>query len=138
MKESVLLIGTGALATLFAARLCMAGYSVAMLGTWKEGIQALRRNGARLMDSEGNEHAYSVHATDDPREVSGAKVAIVLVKSWQTERAALQLKDALAEDGIAVTLQNGIGNRELLVDQLGADRVSLGSTTTGATLLRPG
>jgi len=139
MKEnSILLVGTGALATLFAARLSAAGYSVSMLGTWRGGLEALREKGARIVDSDGQERAYQVHATDDPLDVRGAKFAIVLVKSWQTERAARQLKLALAGDGLALTLQNGLGNRETLVRELGFERVSLGVTTTGATLLGPG
>ncbi len=138
MNQDVLLVGTGALATLFAARLGEAGHSVHMLGTWKQGLQALQDKGARILDADGKERAYKVHATDDPREVSGAKFAIVLVKSWQTERAAHQLKLSLADDGHALTLQNGLGNRETLTRDLGTDRVSLGVTTTGATLLAPG
>jgi len=138
MKQDILLVGTGALATLFAARLSEAGHSVHMLGTWKHGLDALKQNGARIVDANGNERAYKVHATDDPREVSGAKNALVLVKSWQTERAARQLKESLAEDGLAVTLQNGLGNRETLMRDLGSARVALGVTTTGATLLGPG
>jgi 2-dehydropantoate 2-reductase len=138
MKQDILLVGTGALATLFAARLSEAGHSVHMLGAWKHGLHALQQTGARIMDANGNERAYKVHATDDPREVSGAKHALVLVKSWQTERAARQLKVSLAKDGLAVTLQNGLGNRETLIRDLGLERVSLGVTTTGATLLGPG
>jgi len=138
MKDNILLVGTGALATLFAARLSAAGHSVSMLGTWKSGLKSLQQNGARIVDANGNEHAYPVFATDDPHEVSGAKYALVLVKSWQTERAARQLRDALAKDGLALTLQNGIGNRETLIRDLGPDRVSQGVTTTGATLLGPG
>jgi 2-dehydropantoate 2-reductase len=138
MKEDVLLVGTGALATFFAARLSEAGHSVSMLGTWKNGLQALQQNGARILDADGNERAYKVHATDDPREVSGAKLALVLVKSWQTERAARQLKESLADDGLAVTLQNGLGNKETLARDLGPARVALGITTTGATLLEAG
>ena len=137
-KNSILLVGTGALATLFAARLSEAGHSVSMLGTWKNGLKALQENGARIVDATGSERAYKVHATDDPREVSGAKHALVLVKSWQTERAARQLKEALANDGLAITLQNGIGNKETLIRDLGIGRVSLGISTTGATLLGPG
>ncbi len=138
MKNDILLVGSGALATLFAARLGEAGYSVSMLGTWRNGLKALQENGARIVDSQGNEHAYKVHATDDPREVSGSKYALVLVKSWQTERAARQLKESLADDGLALTLQNGLGNRETLIRDLGTARVALGITTTGATLLGPG
>ncbi len=137
-QNSILLVGTGALATLFAARLSEAGHSVSMLGTWKHGLHALQKNGARIVDANGNERAYKVHATDDPHEVSGVKFSLVLVKSWQTERAANQLKESLADDGLALTLQNGLGNREILSHDLGAARVAIGITTTGATLLGPG
>src|SRR5918993_479832 len=138
MKENILILGTGALATLFAARLTEAGFQITLLGTWKEGIDSLRRNGARLIDANDNEVQFDVHATNDPREWVGAKYAIVLVKAWQTERAARQLAECLAEDGLAVTLQNGLGNREALVETLGKNRVALGTITIGATLLSPG
>lgn len=145
MKNDILLVGTGALATLFAARLSEAGHSISMLGTWKQGLDELKSKGARIQDTDGNERAYKVHATDDPHEVYGTKYAMVLVKSWQTERAAKQLKLALAEDGHVLTLQNGLGNLETLTailrqaqDKPEPARVSLGITTTGATLLGPG
>jgi len=136
--NNILIAGTGALATLFAARLSQTGQHVSMLGTWKDGLDALRNNGARLVDAQGNEHQYRVHATDDPRECAGAKHALVLVKAWQTERVALQLKECLADDGLVGTLQNGLGNRETLAQRLGLCRVGVGATTTGATLLGPG
>src|SRR5688572_11380397 len=135
MKDDILLIGTGALATLFAARLSEAGHPVHMLGTWKQGLHALQKNGACLLDASGNQHAYQVHVTDDPRDVNGARRAIVLVKSWQTERAARQLKECLVDDGLALTLQNGLGNYETLARELGPARAALGITTTGGTLL---
>ena len=138
LKQPILIVGTGALATLFAARLSAAGHSVTMLGSWENGLHALGENGARLVDAGGVEYAYSVEATNDPADCQGARYALVLVKSWQTERAARQLADCLAEDGLALTLQNGMGNRELLAGTLGLPRVALGVTTTGATLLGPG
>ena len=136
--KNLLIVGTGALASLFAARLTHAGYDITMLGTWREGLDTLNQIGVRLVDADGAEHTYPVHATDDPRECVDVKHAIVLVKAWQTERVASQLKECLAGDGIALTLQNGLGNRETLVQSLGLNRVTLGSTTTGATLLGPG
>ncbi len=138
MKENILIVGTGALATLFAARLAEAGHHITLLGTWKEGIDSLRMNGARLIDANGNEHQFDVYATDDPRECVGVKHALVLVKAWQTERAARQLAECLADGGLAITLQNGLGNSETLVENLGANRVALGTITVGATLLGPG
>lgn len=134
----ILILGTGALACLFAARLTQAGHTVTLLGTWREGIEALRADGVRYVNADGAEHNFKVRATDDPAECAGATTAIVLVKAWQTERASRQLQTCLAKDGLALTLQNGLGNYETLVQQLGPERVALGSTTTGATLLGPG
>ncbi len=146
----ILIVGTGALATLFAARLSKAGHSVSMLGTWQEGLQALRQHGARLVNANGQEQHFEVRAISDPLECRGVKYALVLVKSWQTGRAAAQLRECLARDGLAITLQNGLGNREILARALeipatepdaqssAARRVALGVTTTGATLLGPG
>jgi 2-dehydropantoate 2-reductase len=136
--NNILIVGTGALATLFAARLVRAGHQIIMLGTWKVGLDALRTYGARLVDSDGNEHQFEVRAIDNPLDGREVKYALVLVKAWQTKRVAEQLKECLANDGLAVTLQNGLGNRETLAQSLGLNRVALGITTTGATLLGPG
>ncbi len=132
---SILIVGTGALATLFAARLAKTGTGVTMLGTWHKGLDALHKNGAHLVDAAGSENAYPVQAVHTCKE---AKLVLVLVKSWQTERVAQQLGECLAEDGLALTLQNGLGNGEILASVLGAERVAQGVTTTGAALVAPG
>ena len=132
---SILIVGTGALATLFAARFSAAGISVTMLGSWENGLDALNKNGAQLIDAKGKENAYPVQAVS---ECKNAQNAIVLVKSWQTERVAHQLEKYLAEDGLVLTLQNGLGNGEILADILGAERVVQGVTTTGASLIKAG
>lgn len=136
--ESVLIVGTGALATLFAARLSMSGINVTMLGSWQAGLDALGKNGAHLTLEDGSELAGRVQAVSDPATLSRTRLALVLVKSWQTERAALQLAQCLSNDGFALSLQNGLGNRETLTRFLGPHRVGVGVTTLGATLLGPG
>ena len=137
-KNSLLIVGTGAMACLFAARLAAARVRVIMLGTWNEGLQALNEHGVQLIDPQGQEFSYPIEATDDPNDCAEIPIALVLVKSWQTERAASQLNECLASDGLALSMQNGIGNREKLAKVLGSKRVALGVTTAGATLLGPG
>lgn len=136
--NKVLIVGTGALGTLFAARLAGSGNQVTILGTWKNALAALNRDGARLVTAEGVEIHFPVRATDDPSECADADLALVLVKAWQTERAAGQLAACLSQSALAVTLQNGLGNREILSGALGDARVMLGVSTYGATLLGPG
>jgi 2-dehydropantoate 2-reductase len=136
-KPSLLIVGTGAMACLFGARLAEHA-QVTLLGTWPEGLEALQNNGVRLRETDGSEHRMNVAASHDPARCRGTRLALVLVKSWQTQRAASQLADCLAEDGIALTLQNGLGNLGILQQALGVQRAALGVTTTGATLLGPG
>ncbi|MBN1956107.1 MAG: 2-dehydropantoate 2-reductase [Anaerolineae bacterium] len=137
MTEPLLVVGTGAMACLLSARLAEAGVPVCMLGTWPEGLAALQQHGVRRADPDGA-RAFPLRATADPADCAGIRFALVLVKSWQTERAARQLAQCLPADGLALTLQNGLGNRETLARHLGDGRVALGVTTSGATLLGPG
>jgi 2-dehydropantoate 2-reductase len=126
------------MACLFAARLSSAGYDVCMLGTWQAGLEAVQSNGVTLLDTNGQEQIFPVRATSDPCGCPEAKFALVMVKSWQTERAAQQIAPCLRPDGLALTLQNGMGNYEILVQYLGEQRAALGTTTIGAHLLAPG
>ena len=136
-REKILIVGTGAMASLFAARL--AGVAeVTLLGTWEAGLDALETRGVRLVETDGREESFPVRVARSPEECQGAKMAIVLVKAWQTRRAAEQLAECLHPQGIALTLQNGLGNREILENALGGERVGFGVTTTGATILEPG
>lgn len=134
-NKNILIIGTGALATLFAARLAKIGISVTMLGTWQAGLDALNRNGTRVIEPDGQEIIYPVKAVSKCQQ---ADLAIVLVKSWQTEHVAQQLEGCLAPDGLVVTLQNGLGNGEILRSRLGAARVAQGITIMGVSLIAPG
>ena len=136
--DSILIVGTGALACLFGSRLAASGVKVTMLGSWREGLAALRNYGVTLVEEDGSQHSYPVRVADDVTPCSGSRFALVLVKSWQTERAARQLAKCLHPEGLALTLQNGLGNADQLAAILGETRVAQGITTTGATLLSSG
>ncbi len=129
----IVIVGTGALATLFGARLGRQT-AVTMLGTWQEAVAAINRDGLFVEGEPGTR----VRATTDPAERAGASLALVLVKAWQTGRVAQQIQSFLSPEGVALTLQNGLGNYETLAATLGEERVVLGTTTQGATLLGPG
>jgi len=134
---NLIIIGTGALALLFGSRLAAAGIDISILGTWVEGLDALEKEGIRVAFPDG-EQSYPVRVFKDPAELPESQYALVLVKSWQTERAAKQLTQLLSSDGVALTLQNGFGNVEILSNYLGEERTAQGITTYGATLLKPG
>jgi 2-dehydropantoate 2-reductase len=134
----LLIAGTGALACLFAARLASSGHRISMMGSWPEGLAALRKFGVRLRDLAGNSQSFYVNILDGKNCEGNFTHCLVLVKSWQTVRVARQLKKVLSADGLALTLQNGLGNEEVLKEALSPVRVALGVTTEGAKMLEPG
>ena len=132
----ITILGTGALACLFGARLARHA-EVVLLGTWQAGIAALNDEGIRI-ETQASESRFVVRATNQVQLAGNADFVLVLVKSWQTQRAAQQAAQVLQEGGLALTLQNGLGNYEKLAELLSAARLAMGVTTQGAALLGPG
>lgn len=124
------------MACLFAARLAQRA-RITLLGTWTEALASLKQHGVRIEDG-GRTRQVPVEVASDPAQVRECPWALVLVKTWQTARAADHLRRCLPEDGLALTLQNGLGNLEVLSHALGPERSALGVTTYGATTLAPG
>ena len=133
----VVILGTGALGCVFAAHLA-ARAEVWMLGSWAEGIAAVQSDGIRITEREGSVRQVRVQATTDPAQVPPVDCALLLVKSYQTERAAAWAARVLRPDGLAVTFQNGLDNGPKLMAAVGAGRAAVGVNYTGATLLGPG
>lgn len=132
----ITIIGTGALACLFASRLHPVT-EVVLVGSWPAQMAAIAQNGVQVQEMDGRltHHALrALPATAAPP----ADLALVLVKSYQTTAAIERLHACLAPHGRILTLQNGLGNQEQLAAHFGAGRVWAGSTAMGGTLVAPG
>jgi 2-dehydropantoate 2-reductase len=137
-SKSILIVGTGALACLFAARFASVGLPAFMLGNWPEGVRVLRETGVHLIETDGCESAYPVQVIDSNDGCRQFSNVLVLVKSWQTERTAKQLVQCLLPNSHVLIMQNGLGNREVFASYFGDENVFTGVTTIGAALLGPG
>jgi 2-dehydropantoate 2-reductase len=106
---------------------------------WQEHIARVRQEGLRIhtLDGRALQLPISILSYDDPLP-QDIEVAFISVKSHDTPEAAAQAAGALAANGFAITMQNGIGNYEVLAAAVGAARALLGVTSHGATLLGPG
>lgn len=135
--REVAIIGVGAMGSLFAGRLSPIA-TVIMVGHWPQQLAALNARGVTVIDSDGRRSTHSVTATADIATMRPVNLALILVKSYQTEKAAQMARIILTKEGLALTLQNGLGNWETLTAALGPHRVALGVTSQGATLVVPG
>lgn len=135
-RPRILIVGSGAMACALAARLAPHA-RISMSATWPEGRRALKSGGVQLEHS-GGKSSFPVELVEGGGNTDRFQHALVLVKAWQTAEAALRMAPLLASDGLALTLQNGLGHRELLSGALGEGRVAVGVTTMGARLIAPG
>lgn len=135
----VLICGAGAMGCLFGGYLARAGESVWLLSHWQEHIVRIRAEGLRLHPLDGPPLSIPLpiltYADPLPADVD---VAFISVKSHQTAQAAREAEEALAPGGVAITMQNGVGNLEALAEVVGVSRALLGVTAHGAMLLGPG
>ncbi|MEO7910844.1 MAG: 2-dehydropantoate 2-reductase [Roseiflexaceae bacterium] len=139
------IIGAGALGSLIAFYLSEQA-DVWLLSRRREQIDAINRNGLRRELGNVVETRYP-RAAADPAEIGPCDIVLVLTKSYATIWAAEQACQLMRTESdtlsphtsvrspIVVTLQNGLGNRELLARTLGDANVGQGVTALGATLL---
>jgi 2-dehydropantoate 2-reductase len=137
MSQSVLIIGSGALACLFAARLKQAGQSVVITGTWEAGLDSVRRNGVGLMTGEVAVY-YPVDVLDKASQSIRFDRAILLTKAYQTSASVNRVKPWLSETAAVLSLQNGLTPRMRMIEILGESRVISGTTTCAAEQIAPG
>jgi len=131
------IIGTGALASLFAARLSDVS-DLVMVGSWQAQIDAVLSNGLILIEMNGRSTTHLLTITNNPHSVAPIDVVLVLVKSYQTETAVSRIQPLLSPNGLVITLQNGVGNSEILQAGLQNTAVTVGVTSMGATVVEPG
>jgi len=133
----IVMMGSGAMGGLFGGFLTRSGEEVWLVGNRKEQIDTIRSAGLTF-EEKGKSQIIPMNATLDAASVGKADVVIFFVKTYDTEAA---VSDALVlekEDTIFLTLQNGLGNEEVICHKIDRKKAMLGVTGHGATLLGPG
>lgn len=133
----ICVIGAGAMGGSYGGLLARAGHDVTLVDTWAEHVAAIRANGL-IVEGVAGEHRVKVRGETAVPERLQADVVMIWTDSNHTREAAGAAAKALGNDGFAITLQNGIGNIESLVEVLGKDRVAGGSSMASAATRGPG
>jgi 2-dehydropantoate 2-reductase len=130
-------IGAGAMGGLYGGRLSLAGYDVVFIDTDPDTVTACHGRGL-ILEGIDREQTINAPVLAQPTEGMTADVALIHTDTNNTRKAAETARTVLADDGFAVTLQNGIGNVETLCDVLGSDRVLGGISYHSAASPEPG
>ena len=130
----VAVIGCGAIGSLYAAHLArVPGVEVWAVDSWAEHVTAIRARGLRVTGLA--DFTAAVHATTDGRDLPACDFGLVATKSLQTRPAVQGARAALAGASV-VSLQNGLGNEEVIAEFV--PRVIRGSIITAGAVTAPG
>ncbi|PYX42373.1 MAG: hypothetical protein DMG81_01790 [Acidobacteria bacterium] len=113
----ICIVGCGAVGSLFAAHLAKTGeVEVWAYDVWREHTEAIRTQGLRL--SGATEFTAPLHATSDPKELPHCDYGIVATKAIHTRNAIAQTAHAFADNSAVCSVQNGVGNEEILAEHV--------------------
>ncbi|MCX5708233.1 MAG: NAD(P)-binding domain-containing protein, partial [Candidatus Omnitrophica bacterium] len=135
MKIAV--IGPGATGCLFAGAMARKGQEVWVLDKDPQRAAKINSQGIICEGVSGNWKA-AVKATTDPKDIVEPDLVVICVKTYDTKSAAISAKALLGPETSVLTLQNGIGNIELISEVVGPERVIGGVTNLGVTLIDVG
>ena len=110
-------MGAGAVGCYYGGRLALAGQAVTLIGR-PALVQAVSQAGL-IVEEGGQRHIARPDATEDPAGIAGADLVLICVKSGDSEAAARAIAPHLAPGATILSLQNGIGNADLLAEVLG-------------------
>jgi 2-dehydropantoate 2-reductase len=131
----ICVIGCGAVGSLFAAHLAKAGEAeVWAYDVWKEHVAAIQKNGLRI--SGAAELTARFNATSDPRQLPHCEYGIVATKAIHTKTAIVQVAHAFDEKSAVCSVQNGVGNEELIAERV--KHVIRGTTFPAGHSIAPG
>ena len=133
----IVIVGPGAMGCLMAAFLSKVKEEVWIFDYNKERAAKITQSGIALEGISGS-WQVKVKATSDKNDIGVADLLIVCVKAYDTKEAILQAKAMVGENTSVLTLQNGLGNVEIIAEVVGSDRVIGGVTNLGATLIDVG
>ncbi|MFW6208743.1 MAG: ketopantoate reductase family protein [Spirochaetota bacterium] len=104
-----------------------------------EHLQAIKRNGLKYIDVEGNSRTVRpTLATDDPSELPLADTVLLCVKGYDLEPAAAEIKNKVADGGAVLPLLNGADIRERVKQQLPDTSIYPGTIYISSTIIEPG
>jgi len=113
MAKRIAVVGVGAVGGYTGAHMAQAGEDVTFIDMWPEHVEEMKKNGLRITHFEEGVAPFTVkvralHLTEAQHLAKEAPIdiAFVCTKSYDTQWAAMLIRQYLAPTGFIVSLQN--------------------------------
>ncbi len=133
-RIKIAVVGAGAMGGYFAGRLAERGIPVTLIDVDEERVSAIASKGLRIEDDHGDRRVPI--AASAARQLSEPfDLIIIFTKSMQTASAAESVRHLVSNSTWFLTLQNGLGNPEIIQSIYPGNRVVMGITDVPADLI---
>lgn len=136
---NILIMGAGALGSVFGGLLAQAGHQVSLVGR-QAHMAAIEERGLLIDGIWGQHQVHDLATYTTAEAVPQASYDLILIttKAHDTERAVREVAGLMGQATLAVSLQNGLGNLEAIAAVVGRERTVGGRVIFGVELLEPG
>jgi len=132
---NIVVLGAGAIGSLFGGLLSKKN-NVLLIGR-KQHIRAINKNGLKLFGKTNI--TVKIPATDSINKVTSSPDLLILtVKAYDTETAIKEAKSVINSNTVVLSLQNGLGNIDMIEKVVNSKQVLAGITTHGAVFSKSG
>ncbi len=131
------IIGAGAMGCLLGAFLKEKTKDIWLVDTWEDHVSRINENGLTITD-KGQTRNVSIRATMETEKVGICDVVVISTKFHDTRQAVQSGLCMMNSDTVVITIQNGIGNVEIISEFVGCNQIVSGLTTLGSVLRGPG
>jgi 2-dehydropantoate 2-reductase len=132
---NIVVFGAGAIGSLFGGILAK-NNNVVLVGR-KDHVEAIRKNGLKIKGK--TKATVKVSAFETVKDISfSPDLIIISVKSYDTEKAACEIKKVMSEDTFVMSLQNGLDNIEKIEKFVDKKKLFVCITTHGSVFFKPG
>ncbi len=139
MQVKIAIIGAGSMGSLYGAMLSQNEENeVFLIDVWKEHIDKINERGLLVHEGEKVLKYEKVKGLLDSKKAGVCDLVVVFVKSTLTESAVRENIDLFDENTSVITLQNGLGNVDIIGEEAGFEKVLGGTTAHGAYMMGPG
>ena len=137
VKADVVIIGAGGMGALFGSILQAGGLKVVLQDTNLEHVEAIRREGLQIKGFAGD-RKVKITAISDPGQIQSADLLLFQCKGNASRDAAQQVKHLTRQGAVCISFQNGLGNEEVIAEEVGPKNVLGGLTTMAGFMTGPG
>ncbi len=124
----IAIVGAGVLGSIFGGLFLEKGFNVTLIEVLQERVRLIDKEGLWLQWPDGERTHSNISITSKVDAVGVKDVVMIAVKGYHTRSAIESAMPMIGDDTIVLSVQNGLGNLEVIAETVGPEQVVGGIT----------